>query len=181
MYNNLMISKYKNNGLVWIDLTSPQKEEVVYVLDEYQIPENIRQEISNPSKEQSTFIENDTLYSIVRLPHPDLKEDENKVIFIKNQNFVITIHDQPINSIEQFSSELELDMLIESESKIRNQELLFANLIRKMLTGLHDKILSKDMSLNSLKRKLSKLQKRFWVSISLNLILIILSILTIIL
>ncbi len=168
-----MISKYKNNGLVWIDLTSPQEEEVLYVLDEYQIPESIRQEIYSPSKEHNTFIENETLFSIMRLSHSEEDQNIDKVIFIKNQNYIITIHDQPIVSIEQFSNELELDMMIESESKIRTQELLFANLIRKMMTGLYDKILIKDMNISSLKKKLNTLNKRFRFLFFANVILLI--------
>lgn len=176
-----MISKYKNKGIVWIDLTSPQEEEVLYVLDEYQIPEDIKQEIHSPTKDHNTFIENDTLYSIIKFSQREPIESSSKMVFIKNQNFVITIHDQPLSSIEQFSSELELDTVIESESKIRNQELLFANLVRKMLTEMHDKVLLKDINISSLKRKNSSLEKKYKILFILNLVLLISLILAIIL
>ena len=176
-----MISKYKNKGIVWIDLTSPQEEEVVYILDEYKIPEDIKQKIHSPSKDHNTFIENDTLYCIIKFSQREPTESSSKMVFIKNQNFVITIHDQPLSSIEQFSSELELDTVIESESKINNQELLFANLVRKMLTEMHDKILLKDINNSSLKRKNLSLEKKYKILFVLNSILLILLILTIIL
>ncbi len=175
-----MISKYKNKGLVWIDLTSPKEEEILYILEEYQIPENIKKEIYSPSREHNTFVENDTLCSIMRLPCFEGAENIDKIVFIKNENYVITIHDQPIISMEQFSNELELDMMIESESRIRTQELLFANLIRKMMTGLHDKILTKDMAISSLKKKVLSLNRRCRLSNVFNLILLI-SLITIIL
>lgn len=168
-----MISKYNNKGLVWIDLTSPKEEEILYILEEYQIPESIKQEIYSPSKEHNTFIENDVLFSLMRLPYLEEDQNSNKVIFIKNQNYIITIHDQPIISIDQFSNELELDMMIESESKIKTQELLFANLIRKMMTGLHDKILLKDMNINSLKKKLVNLNKQLRFLVFINVILLV--------
>lgn len=174
-----MISKYNNKGLVWIDLTSPKEEEILYILEEYQIPESIKQEICSPSKEHHTFIENDVLFSLMRLPHFDEDQNSDKVIFIKNQNYIITIHDQPMISMDQFSNELELDMMIESESKIKTQELLFANLIRKMMTGLHDKILLKDMNINSLKKKLNVLSKRLKILFFIN-VLLLLSLLVII-
>jgi Mg2+ and Co2+ transporter CorA len=176
-----MISNYKNKGLVWVDLVSPQEEEVLYVLDEYRIPENIRQEISSPSKEYNTFIENDTLFSIIKLSQDESEKNTNKVIFIKNRDYVITIHDQPMDFVEQFSRELELDMVVESESRIYNQELLFANLIRKMLTEMHDKVLTKDINISSLKRKVSGFEKKYKISFILNLVLLITLILTIVL
>ena len=140
-----MISKYKNNGLVWIDLTSPSEEEIAYILDEYQISENIRQEIESSGKDHKTAIENGTFFTILRLPKSKQEENVDKVIIIKNRDYVITIHDQPIDSISQFSSDLELDMAIPTESNIKNQELLLAHLLRKMFVGLHDKILLKDI------------------------------------
>ncbi|NCU28123.1 MAG: hypothetical protein EOM85_00395 [Candidatus Moranbacteria bacterium] len=172
-----MISKYKNNGLVWIDLTSPSEEEIAYILDEYQISENIRQEIESSGKDHKTAIENGTLFTILRLPKSKQEENVDKVIIIKNRDYVITIHDQPIDSISQFSSDLELDMAIPTESNIKNQELLLAHLLRKMFVGLHDKILLKDMKINSLLNNNQILKKRYLFHFVFNLILLALLIL----
>lgn len=167
-----MISKYKNNGLVWIDLTSPQKEEVLYVLEEYEIPERIRLEIYSSSEEPKTFIEEGTLFSIIKIPLNQEEDNFNKIIFIKNPNYTITIHDQPIGSIERFSNELELDMSIASESQIKTQELLFANLTRTMISGLSEDIVSKDRIIGDLKKKVLVFKKSLKVFYILNLILI---------
>ncbi len=37
-----MISKYSHKQLVWIDLQNPTNEEIVHILEEYEIPEYIK-------------------------------------------------------------------------------------------------------------------------------------------
>lgn len=152
-----MISKYRHRGLTWVDLTSPTEEEISYAFDEYSIPEFIRQEIRKDSKEHYITLENEIIFAILR---PNKEENKEKVIFIKDKNFVITIHDQPIHSIEDFSSELELDISFEQDSKIKDHDLLFAHLLRKIYLGFYDKVLDNENVIEKLERKIAKKNKR---------------------
>jgi len=160
-----MISKYRNRGLTWIDLTSPTEEELSYVFEEYSIPEFIRQEAIKNTSEHHISLENETVFAVLR---PN-KRNQDKIVFIKNRDFVLTIHDQPVSSIEDFSNELELDISYESDSKIKNHDLLLAHLFKKIYLGFYCKMLDNEEVNLILKEKLHKKNKHIKHLIALNI------------
>jgi hypothetical protein len=116
-----MISKYSHKSLVWTDLESPKEEEISHIIEEYSIPKSIEEEIKNEFKDDIINIDYDFIF--IHL--------EN-IIFIVNDNFVLTIHPKPIPAFFKFSKELELDIATDEKLKINTHKLLFAYLLKSL-------------------------------------------------
>ena len=111
-----MISKYKHKGLNWVDLESPTEEEITYILEEYAIPVFIKDEISLKSKEDIIKLDNSYIFAHLNLPdYSQGGNNSNRLIIVTNDNFIVLIHDEPIDALRELSKEMELDTLTEEK------------------------------------------------------------------
>lgn len=177
-YNPIMISKYKHKGLNWVDLESPTEEEIAYILEEYTIPIFIKDEISSYPKNDIVRLDYGFTFAhlnLSRVPHAE--KNNNRLIFIANDNFIVLIHDEPIDNLRELSKDMELDTLTEEKFGSNNNKLLFAHLLKNIYTNSQKQIFERDARIKHLQDKITKNNKK---SKSI-IIYILLSLLTVIL
>jgi len=148
-----MISKYSHNSLIWIDLESPKEEEIFYLMEEYSIPTPIEEEIRTKSKESKTKLYSGLVFISLNFPQILNKNNkilDNKIIFIVNNNFVITIHDEPIEALSEFLNNLEMDTTLPEELRINNNGLLFFYLIKSLYVNLKEQLIINKVEIKEL-------------------------------
>lgn len=160
-YNEVyMISKYSHKDLNWIDIQPPKEEEIAYIFDEYAIPLFIKEEIL--LKTEDDIIRLDHGFIFVSFYYHLFSSDKsikNKLIFIVSDNFIITIHDELIESLSLFLKEMELNIITKEKFDINNNRVLFAHLLKNLYINSQNQLIANDAIIKNLKEAISKKNK----------------------
>ena len=160
-----MISKYNHKELNWIYLESPREEEIEHAFGEYPIPSIIKDRITSSRREDFVDINYDYIYISVA----------GKLVFFVNDNFFLSIHNEPMQAFSEFSNEVELDVV--GGEKINSHRLLLAYLIKNIHLNNHKDLISKVNEVQNLKEALNKnkrkIKRQTIIIISLIILLII--------
>ena len=158
-----MISKYSHNSLIWIDLESPKEEEILYVIEEYSIPSSLVEEIRKKASKSKTKISSDVIFLSLNFPkilHDENKVLDNKIIFIISENFIMTIHDEQIDALNEFLNNLEMDTTLPEELKITNNGLLLFYLIKSLYINLKEQLVVNNTEIKELEGKIIGIKKK---------------------
>jgi magnesium transporter len=148
-----MISKYSHKELTWIDLEASSEEEILYIIEQYSIPLSIEDEIRTKNVESKTKLNNGYIFTSLYFPQISIKENEvlnNKLIFIINNNFILTIHENPIEALSEFLKNLEIDTTLPEQLQIKHTDLLSYYLIKNLYLNLKEKLLLNNIEINKI-------------------------------
>lgn len=159
-----MISKYNHKELNWVDLDSPQEEEILHTIEQYPLPQVIKDKLILKKKEDEIDINYDFIYISIN----------NEITLFVNDDLVISIHSGQTKAMDQLSKELELDM-VENE-KINDNKILFAHLLKNLYINSQKQLSDSSNHIKSLKNQITKNNKRIKKLIIFIILLIILSI-----
>ena len=162
-----MISKYSHKGLTWVDLESPSEEELSHTVDLHSIPSYIHEKINRNDKENKIEEKDDFLFATLNVPRiTDEVNIDNAITFIMNDNFVLTIHEHPIQAFDTFGKEMELDILVAEESKIKNNHLLFAHLLKNLYLHSEKQLVESNNKINLFKKQIIQNGKKIkWFAV----------------
>ena len=166
-----MISKYSHKGLNWVDLESPSESEISHVIEQFSIPPHIQEYIK--TKPQNDVIELGYDFTFVSLNVPRADGEKKDITVIANDNFVVTIHNYPIEAFVQFSKEMEFDIIREETSKIHNNKLLLAYLLKNLHLSKELRLISKDAQIYTLEKKIERDRKRLKRFMFLTMMLVV--------
>lgn len=158
-----MISKYSHKGLNWIDLKSPSKDEIAHIVDQLSIPKDIEDKIEGNKDEDIVEINDDLIFVSIR----------NGLSFVVSDNFILSIHSKPMQAFDNFSKEMELDIIIEEQSKIKNNKLLFAYLLKNIYLDVELKSITNGARIKSLERQIIEKNKKLKLLRLLSIILLV--------
>ncbi len=100
-----MISRYSHQGLSWIDLESPTKEEILVLADEYDLHPIIANELKEPSERSKIDIYQKAIYLVLHFPIRNRTTgmlQETEVDFILLNDTLITTHYQLVDPLHDF-------------------------------------------------------------------------------
>jgi Mg2+ and Co2+ transporter CorA len=158
-----MISKYSHKGLNWIDLESLSNEsEIDHIIEQLSIPSHIEEKIKMKEGGEALHIDDD--FIVVNIG--------NKMIFVVCDKYVLSIHDRPIQAFSEFSKEMEQDIIIEEKSKINNNILLFAHLVKNLYLNSEIQAVGKETEIKILKKALIQKSKKLKLFIFLSILLL---------
>lgn len=126
-----MLSKYSHKQLTWIDIEKPNNEELEYVLEEYFIPDYIKDMLKDEEGEDKIYSDHDYIFTQL----PFLSSDNlpsDKITFIVSDDFIISIHNNPTNYLTNFFKEIELYIINNDKLTINNNKLLFVYLLKSL-------------------------------------------------
>lgn len=136
-----MISRYTYHDITWVDMESPNKEEVSHVIEEFSIPSLVAEEVITNTLHAKVELYDSLIYMILHFPpsrHGEQKDTEQEIDFIIGKNFIVTVHYEPVYSIEQFAKLFELKNAFVGESRIINGGFLFVEMMKQFYThSLH--------------------------------------------
>lgn len=164
-----MISKYSHKQLIWIDLEKPNTKELEYVLEEYFIPDYIKNMLKIKEVEDKIYSDNE--YIFTQLPFLSLDNlPSDNLTFIVNNDFIISIHNNPTNYLTNFFKEIELN-IISNKLVIDNNRLLFTYLLKSLYTDSEKQLIVFDQITKNYQKNNIKISKRliFFRTLSFSL------------
>lgn len=139
-----MINTYKHNGETWVDIHSATSEEIKKVMDEYEIHPFVAKEISSKTPKPRIEFHENYLYCILHFPTWKLNKSEDRkqeIDFIIGKNFLITTRYDHINSLHNFSKNIEVnEILSKDKNSGSNGQVIFLSLLRELYAGLFEEL-----------------------------------------
>ena len=113
-----MHSRYEHNGLVWVDLESPSREEVHSVMEQFGIAPLVGEELLLPSTKPRVEFYGSYVYLVLHFPalRHSHKTREQEIDFVVGKNFFITTHYETIDSLYKFSKVFEVNSLLDKSN-----------------------------------------------------------------
>lgn len=130
-----MISKYTYKKLTWIDLESPTREEVVRLVEEYNIPPLIGEELLTKTVRSKVDVYDNLIYLILHFPtikQHEGKRPEQEIDFVIGKNFLITTHYEAIDPIHEFSKIFEVNSILDKSPIGDHAGFLFFYIIKEL-------------------------------------------------
>lgn len=103
-----MVSKYTYKKLSWIDLENPTKDEVFNLVEEYDLPRLVAEELltSTVRSKVDFYNKKDLIYLVLHFPIINAKSEdeiEQEIDFVIGKDFIITTHYEMIDPLHKFS------------------------------------------------------------------------------
>jgi len=152
-----MISKYTYKGLTWIDLESPTESELAHIMEGYSIPPTVGEEMKNLSLQSKVDLYPNFIYLILHFPeisHEGNRSVEKEIDFIVSNDFIITIHYEPIDSLHEFSKTFEVDAILEKRMDVDHAGFLFFHLIKSLYVHSRFQLNNINILLKDVERKI---------------------------
>ncbi len=113
-----MHTRYEHNGLVWIDLESPSREEVQDIMDQFAVAPLIAEELLLPATKPRVEFYDAYVYLVLHFPalRHSHKTREQEIDFIVGRNFLITTHYDTIDPLHKFSKVFEVNSLLDKSN-----------------------------------------------------------------
>lgn len=140
-----MINTYKHNGETWVDIHQGTTEEIKKIMDEYEIHPFVAKEISSKTPKPRIELHENYLYCILHFPTWKLnKSDDRKqeIDFIIGKDFLITTRYDHINSLHNFSKNMEVSEILsrdKTNSPLHGQ-VIFLSLLKELYSGLFEEL-----------------------------------------
>lgn len=134
-----MIKKHTYKKLTWIDLFKPTKEEVLGLMEEYDINPSIANDLLSPSFRQTVDAHENFIYLILHFPalkHTHSNEPNQEIDFLIGKDFIITSRYDDIDSIHKFSKVFDVNSVLEKEDMERDGGYIFLLLMKKLYASI---------------------------------------------
>ncbi len=134
-----MITTHKYQEKKWIDLNSPTKEEIDFVVSEFNLNPIISKDLLSPTPKQNIKISNNAIHIVLHTPsfkNSSKKHYEQEIDFVITKNDLITARYEGIDSLHMFEKEIEI---IKNLNKDSNEHVFFL-MIKKIYDFMFDEI-----------------------------------------
>jgi len=137
-----MQSRHEHQGLVWVDLESPSRDEIHAIMGEFSIQPLIGEELLLPSsKPRVEFYKN---YTYVILHFPALrhshKNREQEVDFVIGKQFLVTTHYEAIDPIHNFNKIFEVSSALDGDTIGDHAGFIFFSLLKRLYKGVEHEL-----------------------------------------
>lgn len=130
-----MISRYAHQGLTWIDLESPTKDEVTVLSEEFQLHPVIANELLESSERAKVDLYENAIYLILHFPmrnRSTLHIEEAEIDFVLLKDTLITTHYELIDPLHDFARLFEVDSFLSASKITEHSGFLFFTQIREL-------------------------------------------------
>ena len=136
-----MQTRHEHDGLVWIDLESPSREEIRAIMEEFRIQPLVAEELLLPASKPRAEYMRDYVYLILHFPalRHTHKHREQEVDFVVGKQFLITTHYEAIDPIHNFTKVFEVTSTIEPSSGDQ-AGFIFLGLVKRLYKGVEHEL-----------------------------------------
>jgi len=130
-----MINRFQHDGLTWIDIEDPEKDELRSLINEFSIREETAEELGLPSLKSKVDVYDSYIYLILHFPaikHSHKRGKIQEVDFVLGKNFIITAHFDTIDSIHKFSKSFEVNSILKRNTLGSHAGSIFFFLLKKL-------------------------------------------------
>jgi len=142
-YTIYMISRYNHKDLVWVDIESPTKEDILSVAGEFSLHPLVSEELLSPTMRPKIDVHDNSIFLVLHFPafhHTYKKEVRQEVDFIVGQKFLITVHYDTVDAIHKFSKEFEVKSILNKHEFDQHAGFLFFQLVKKLYRSLEHEL-----------------------------------------
>jgi magnesium transporter len=128
-----MISTIEKNGITWVNVKSPSKEDINHLKDKFSIHELVAEELPKPTFHPKVDLYNNHLYLILHFSvfNEDKSVNRNlEIDFILGGNFIITSHYEAIKPFENFMEKCRTDSEFQEKIFYKHSGFLLFNILR---------------------------------------------------
>ena len=133
-YTVVMRSDYEHNGITWIDLESPTRNDIKGLVEQFGISTMVAEELLLPSGKPRIEFYDAHVYIILHFPalRHSHKAVEQEVDFVVGRNFIITIHYDTVDPLHKFSKVLEVNSVLNKSDIGDHAGFFFFYMLRKL-------------------------------------------------
>jgi len=138
-----MIHTHANKGLVWLDVESPQEEEIAGLIKRYGLHPLVGEELKTSTSNAKIDFYKEYIVIVLKLPvrtrsgkNYEIKDRE--VDFIIGKNFLITCRYDTIEQLEYFSKVFEANTILNKNEKIEHAGHLFYYMVSRIYSGMRE-------------------------------------------
>src|SRR3989338_7598309 len=145
-----MITTHKYKTLTWVDLESPVVEDIKILMQEYNIPPIVADELLKPTIRPKADVYDNIIYLILHFPIYDISRKVSEpceVDFILGKNFIITAHYKSIIPLHELVKIFEVGVLLKENHFAKSVGRLMFLITKKLydyalrqLEHIHNKI-----------------------------------------
>jgi len=138
-----MITTHQHKKLTWVDLENPTRDEVEKIMKEYDIHRLVAEELLGPTVRPKVDLYDNLIYLILHFPtvsHRHNGESEQEIDFIIGKNFIITVHDDTIDPLREFSKIFEVNSLLDKSNIGDHAGYVFFYIMREMYKNLGNEL-----------------------------------------
>lgn len=134
-----MINTYTHNGITWIDLESPDKDEIRTIVERYNIHPLVGNELLVPTQHPKVDLYGDFVYLVLHFPatsHQHAHKNRQEIDFILSEKLLITTHYDLIDPLHEFSKVFEVNTLLDKSTMGNHAGFIFFYIIRELYKDL---------------------------------------------
>ncbi|MEY4747352.1 MAG: hypothetical protein RLZZ416_401 [Candidatus Parcubacteria bacterium] len=137
-----MHSRYQHNGLVWIDLESPTRDEVQDIVNEFGVEPLVAEELLLPSTKPHAEYHGDYLYLVLHFPalRHSHKTREQEVDFLIGKKYLVTTHYETIDPLHKFSKVFEVNSLLDKSNLGDHAGYMFYYMLKKLYQSVEHEV-----------------------------------------
>lgn len=138
-----MTSTHTYRGLVWIDMLSPDENEISSVVRRYELHPLVGEELRSSSSLAKIDFYPDYILVVLTLPVRIRQNGSSTVVsrevdFVIGKNFLITSRYDAIDQLEYFAKIFETNSIIDKNEKVEHAGNLFHYMIKRIYAGMID-------------------------------------------
>lgn len=155
-----MISKYTHKNLTWIDLEKPTQDEIISIMDDYNINPIVANELLSPTLRAKVDLYDNFIYLILHFPTfntPHRKrnfEQEHEIDFVIGKDFIITTHYRTIDPLHEFLKSFEVNSILDKSDMGKHCGFIFFYIIRQLYKSLEEELDYITESLDSIEERI---------------------------
>ena len=139
-----MIKKYDYKGLAWIDVENPSDSDINEIVSNYSLPIETSEEMLSPTPRQRVVRYDNCVYIVLHFPTlkpqkakvDNVNDHRQEIDFIVGKDFLITVHYDPVRSIDEFKETFKDDGGSETDLVEDNAGFIFHKLIKHLYHSL---------------------------------------------
>ncbi|HEY4478266.1 MAG TPA: CorA family divalent cation transporter [Candidatus Paceibacterota bacterium] len=129
------INEYKN--LTWTDASSPTKDELESIINQYDLHPIIVEELLSPTRKPKIEIYGKYIFLALHIPiHENINKKRviksKEIDFVIGKDFIITSHDEIIEPLHEFSKMFETNTILDKRGIGNHAGIIFFYIIKKL-------------------------------------------------
>jgi magnesium transporter len=163
-----MISRYKHNEIVWVDLENPTQDEIKEIANEFGLNPTVANDLLTPSSRPIVDDYGSYTYLILHFPITKTKENYGKttaiqeVDFILGEKFIITNRYTVVDSLMEFSKVFTANSVLD-KNKTEHAGHLFYHMVRGLYEEMSNRLEHVDDLLADSEEKIFKGEEKTMV------------------
>jgi magnesium transporter len=137
-----MRTRYEHNGLVWLDLESPSRDEAQDVVDQFGVAPLVAEELLLPSTKPRADFYPDYVYLVLHFPalRHSHRSREQEIDFIIGKKFLVTTRYDTIDPMHKFSKIFEVNSVLDKSNIGEHAGFLFFALLKKLYKSVEHEV-----------------------------------------